>query len=99
MDVNNIDTTNLIERTVIVIADRGHVWVGNSYQTDDAWLYLFNVKCIRVWGTTKGLAELLNGPTKETSLDAYMPTLVLANRAVIGIIPCNDAPWAKHLKP
>lgn len=87
----------IIDRTVIVIADRGHVWVAKSFFMDGPWLHLLSVRCIRVWGTSKGLAELINGPLKETTLDAFTPTLVVADRAVIAVMPCNDTAWEKHL--
>lgn len=86
------------ERTVIVVADRGHVWVAKAFFMEGPWLHLLSARCVRVWGTQNGLAELTNGPLSATVLDNMMPTLVVADRAVIAVMPCNDAPWAKYLK-
>jgi len=87
-----------IERTVLVIADRGHVWVAKSYREEGHWLFLMNARCVRTWGTSKGLNELVNGPTTNTVLDDPAPVLMLNMPAVIAIIPCQDAPWDEYLK-
>jgi hypothetical protein len=75
----------------IVIADRGWVWVGNSQVIGDQ-LVVENARCIRRWGTTKGLGELAaGGPTPDTVLDP-MGRLVVPMRAVIGRLAC-EAAW------
>lgn len=55
--------------TQIVVLDRGFVYVG-QVSIDDKWCYIRNAKNIRKWGTTKGLGQLVNGPLKDTVLDA-----------------------------
>lgn len=53
----------------IVVAQRGWVFVGRWEQDGDN-VTLHEAKCIRVWGTTKGLGELAaSGPTAKTVLD------------------------------
>lgn len=53
----------------IVVLDRGWVYVGNVIIEGDL-VRIHNARCIRRWGTTKGLGELaLTGPTKNTVLD------------------------------
>ena len=52
----------------IVIGQRGWVWVG-KYEEDGDEVTLTDAKCIRRWGTTKGLGELCDGPTKDTVAD------------------------------
>lgn len=53
----------------IVILQRGWVYVG-KFIRDGVHVRLEQAKCIRLWGTTKGLGELvLNGPTSRTALD------------------------------
>lgn len=52
----------------IVILQRGWVFVGRYCRSgDERWLE--NAYCIRIWGTTKGLSELKDGPTAKTVLD------------------------------
>ena len=52
----------------IVILQRGWVMVGRFSQ-DGPRCALDGANVIRFWGTTKGLGELVDGPTKETKLD------------------------------
>ena len=52
----------------IVVADRGFVYIGYSV-TDGEWVYITEAKNIRRWGTSRGLGELVNGPTSGTNLD------------------------------
>jgi len=75
----------------IAILDRGFVYVGNV-MTDADWCYIKNAKNIRVWGTTKGLGELRNGPLSGTKLD---PTGEVKSplRALIGLIAVEADKW------
>ncbi len=52
----------------IVVVAGGFVFVG-EYEEKEKYVHLSATSCIRRWGTTKGLGELVNGPTKETILD------------------------------
>jgi hypothetical protein len=72
----------------IVVLDRGFVYVGDV-TCDDQWCVIKNAKNIRVWGTTKGLGELVSGPTSKTVLDD-VGTVRAPMRAVISLI---DAKW------
>lgn len=74
----------------IVIAERGHVWVGDV-TTDERWCEITGARIVRFWGTTKGLNQLANsGPTNKTTLDEAAELPIAINmRAVIGIIPCK----------
>ncbi len=73
----------------IVVADRGHVWVGDA-TTDDKWCHIKGARAIRLWGTTNGLNQLANeGPLSGTKLDAAADLRVSA-KAVIAIIPTKD---------
>lgn len=51
----------------IVILQRGWVMVGRWSRTNDNCT-LDNASVIERWGTTKGLGELVDGPTKNTKL-------------------------------
>jgi hypothetical protein len=52
------------------------------------YLYISGARNIRRWGTTKGLAELRDGPTRNTVLDDTGDVIV-PMRAVIHLIKCN----------
>jgi len=55
----------------IIVADRGWVFVGNCTDEDNGDVTIRNCRNIRQWGTTRGLGELVNGPTGKTVLDDY----------------------------
>jgi len=73
--------------TQIVVADRGFVYVG-KVSIDVEMARITNARNIRVWGTTKGLGELVNGPTSKTALDEVGEVLV-PMKAVIHFIKCS----------
>lgn len=52
----------------IVVLQRGWVMVGKFYQTGEE-CRLEDARVIRVWGTSRGLGELVDGPLKDTKLD------------------------------
>lgn len=83
--------------TAIIIGTQGFVWVCSSVEVDETWATLVNARCIRVWGTTKGLNELVQGPTKNTILDTAAPVISLAQHALVAVIPADQAGWAKSL--
>lgn len=71
----------------IVILDAGFVYVADCTLAD-GFILMTNARCIRRWGTTKGLGELRSGPTKETVLDDAGEVCAPINR-VIHIIKCT----------
>lgn len=75
----------------IVVADRGFVFIGRVKHEPD-FVVVTNAKNIRVWGTTKGLGELVAGPTSKTVLDA-IGTVRIPNRAVIAIVDVEQSKW------
>jgi len=75
----------------IVVLDRGFVYVGNA-TVDGDWCLIANAKNIRYWGTNNGLGELVNGPTKDTKLDA-VGNVRAPLRAVISIIDVVAEKW------
>ena len=78
--------------TKIVVLDRGFVYVGKvSYDGD--FLMIHNAHNIRVWGTTRGLGELVNGPTSSTKLDKA-GTVRAPMRAVIFTLDVIGAKWS-----
>lgn len=55
----------------IVILQRGWVAIGKLSEANASvdHLKLENAKVIRRWGTSKGIGQLVDGPTKDTVLD------------------------------
>lgn len=92
---------NIEERIRIIVLDRGFVMVCRC--TDPTqfgfWLSVRDARIIRVWGTTEGLAELCNGPTSLTRLDAIVANETLPTRAILRILEVCQEKWEAHLKP
>ena len=82
------------EGLCLVVADRGHVWVGRT-KTDASRAYIEHGRIVRIWGTTRGLNELAaSGPLSGTKIDAEAPSEVrVERRAIIAIIPCAEGAW------
>lgn len=85
--------------TFIFMCDRGLVVCGEAeIHTQLALTWHLKVSCtIRNWGTTKGLAELKNGPTNSTVTDTVCERS-LPFRSVIDIIhltPEGVKKWKK----
>lgn len=80
----------------IVVADRGHVWVGEVCQAQDgSSLYIRDARIVRRWGTTHGLNQLaIEGPQPNTRLDQAADVIV-PHRAVIARIACARSAWVK----
>jgi hypothetical protein len=55
----------------IIVADRGWVFVGSCVDELNGTITITNAKNLRVWGTTRGLGQLVDGPTSETIWDEY----------------------------
>ena len=83
-----METKTVLHGFAIVVLDRGFVYVGDV-SCDSEWCVIQNAKNIRVWGTTKGIGELVSGPTSKTVLDT-VGTIRAPMRAVISII---EAKW------
>jgi len=71
----------------IVVLDRGFVHCGTVFDCGDTFR-IEGCKNIRVWGTTKGLGELVDGPLKDTKLDA-VGTVEVQKKATLFMIVCN----------
>jgi hypothetical protein len=71
----------------IVVADRGFVWFAESVKRNGDFIEIRQARQIRVWGTTKGLAQLANdGPQSGTKLED-IGNADIPFRAIISIIP------------
>jgi len=77
----------------IVIAQRGWIFVG-EYSEEGEHAILHNAKCIRRWGTTKGLGQLAeDGPQSSTILDhAGVVRVPMASK--IADIACIGGKWS-----
>ena len=84
-----MEKKSVLQCFAIVVLDRGFVYVGDV-TCDSDWCIITNARNIRRWGTTKGLGELVNGPTSKTVLD-QVGTVHAPMRSVISII---DAKWS-----
>lgn len=87
-------TSNSNSPVKIVILQRGWVFVGRYSKTGSDCL-LENAHCIRQWGTTKGLGELVDGPTSKTLLDDA-GTVRFHELGIIALIDANEEKWSKR---
>lgn len=77
-----------VQGSAIVVGTNGFVWYAENVTETDSHLFLSNAKIIRNWGTTKGLAELVSGPTSSTVLDTQSD-VVVNRQAFVFLIPCK----------
>lgn len=81
------------EEIKIVVLDRGFVYVGAvTFDDDNAFVIIKKAHNIRIWGTTKGLGELVSGPTSQTKID-WVGTVKAPRRALISIIDTEQGAW------
>lgn len=75
----------------IVVLDRGFVYIGRV-KIDGDFVVITGAKNIRIWGTSKGLGELVNGPLSGTKLDA-VGTVRAPLRSLIYLIDAQESKW------
>lgn len=80
----------------IVVLQRGWVAIGKYKRVGDEG-QLYPAAIIRTWGTTKGLPELVNGPTSQTKLDKSDSTIRFNIGSEILLIDASANKWEKHL--
>lgn len=76
----------------IVVLQRGWIYVGR-FERDGNDCKLHNAYNIRLWGTTKGLPELVNGPTSLTKLDKCDGVVEFDYLTVVHTITVNQDKW------
>lgn len=76
----------------IVVLQRGWIYVGR-FERNGNDCKLHNSYCIRTWGTTKGLQELVNGVTSSTKLDKCEGIVEFDYLTVIHTITINPEKW------
>jgi hypothetical protein len=79
----------------IIVAPRGWVFVGYTHETEKH-LVIERANVIRVWGTTKGIGELINGPLKDTKLDPCGITRIPLG-AVLAQIDAEEKVWQSKI--
>jgi hypothetical protein len=75
----------------IVVMQRAHIVIGRFYQSGDQ-CRVEDARIIRCWGTTKGLAELIDGPTSKTILEMH-GTIYFHEMSVIYRMPVKAEKW------
>lgn len=76
----------------IVVLQRGWIYIGR-FEKNGNDCKLTNAYNIRSWGTTKGLAELVHGPTNSTKLDKCEGEVCFDWLTVIHTITVNKEKW------
>lgn len=79
----------------IVAVSFGWVLVGKV--TENKKGLLVEGAIIRQWGTSKGLPELVGGPTKQTLLDKSPVPLNVPFNSVIFTLDIDEKVWGKAL--
>jgi len=82
----------------IIVAQRGWVYVGDvNLDNLSLCVAVRGAMCVRKWGTSKGLSELVPGPRPETLLEKQADILVM-REAIILVIPVDQVAWAPVMK-
>lgn len=90
---NSIQNSKQFEGDIkIVILQRGWIYIG-KFEKIDNLCKLHNAYNIRTWGTTKGLCELVHGPTSTTKLDKCEGIVEFDWLTVIHTITVNKEKW------
>lgn len=76
----------------IVVLQRGWVYIGH-FERNGNDCKLHNAYNIRLWGTTKGLPELVNGATTSTKLDKCEGIVEFDYLTVVHTITVNPDKW------
>ena len=76
----------------IVILQRGWIYIGR-FERNGNDCRLHNAYNIRSWGTKKGLAELVHGPTSSTILDKCEGVVEFDWLTTIHTIAVNKEKW------
>ena len=76
----------------IVVLQRGWVYIGR-FERNGNDCKLHNAYCIRTWGTTNGLQELVNGKTSKTVLDKCEGVVEFDWLTIVHTITTNSSKW------
>ena len=90
---DSVKSTQYTGDIKIVILQRGWVYIGRFERDVNGLCKLHNSSCIRTWGTTKGLPELVNGATSSTKLDKCEGIVEFDWLTVVHTITVNQEKW------
>lgn len=76
----------------IVVLQRGWIYIGR-FERNGNDCKLHSASCVRTWGTTKGLAELVHGPTSTTKLDKCDGVVEFDWLTVVHTLTVNADKW------
>ena len=80
----------------IVVLQRGWVVIGR-YSQIGSDCKLTDGAVIRIWGTTKGLPELVEGPTGKTVIDKTAKPICFHELTVVLTLDAEEKAWSKVL--
>lgn len=76
----------------IVILQRGWIYIGRLERNGND-CKLHNASNIRTWGTSRGLPELVHGPTSKTVLDKCDGVVEFDWLTVVHTVTVNQEKW------
>ena len=82
----------------IVVINNGFVLVCRGYSQSPEGVTLTKARCVRVWGTTEGLGQLVSGPTGDTVLDAMIPVVSVPLHQIVFTFDVVESAWDKALQ-
>lgn len=78
----------------IVVLQRGWIVIGDVSENQETGLTEIRNACtIRRWGTTKGIGQLVDGPTTNTILDKIPGLVEVHPLTIIQRISVNASKW------
>jgi hypothetical protein len=86
--------SNVDSPVKIAILQRGWIFVGR-FKKVGSDCSLENAHCIRQWGTTKGIGELVDGPTSKTVLDKC-DTVRFHEMTIVALLDASESGWKKQ---
>ena len=73
---------------IAIVDNRGLTFVGHmSLKGDGEWITIRGARCIVYWGTTKHLAELVDGPTSKTKF-GVRKTVTVRRENIVAVYDC-----------
>ncbi len=90
--LSSVPTPSINSDIRIVVLQCGWIYIGRFKQVGDECT-LDNAYNIRTWGTTKGLPELVHGPTSNTKLDKCEGLVRFHPLTIVHQIDVNPEKW------
>ena len=82
-------------KTRLYVLDRGWILVGRVYDANAEAVTLSKAVCLRRWGTSRGLGELTNGPTPQSTIDPLPADVRVPRHGIIFAFPVTG--WDAHV--